>query len=984
MSMEGLQREGVHMRSRRRACIALLTAATLAVAAPAAHASFGVTESNFEAGTCNENSCTYASPKSSFFTQAAGHPPVGITSFELNHTGSGGTRAPEGSLKRIRVDVPPGLAANPQALKESCQRTQFEHSECPSGTQVGTTEMEAVLEGVVLPPLTGTVYNLGQSPGLPLDFGIEVAPLALLVAPVRLYLEGHVDWSGDYHEYFVIDNVPTEGEVLGGKAPLGVLKSKLFFEGRQGGSFLTLPSVCSSSTTSHLEVESYAGEISKTETHTPVGVEGCGAVPFKPTITVNPETTSSDQPDGATAIVKVPQSESGTGINTSDIKDVKVTLPEGLTLNPSAAHGLEACTAAQIGIGTRSAVACPAASSIGTVTIETALPAKTLTGTVYLGSPGGGPITGPPYTIYLDAESQYDVSVRLKGTVTPNPSTGRLEASFLENPQLPFSELVLSLKGGPRAPLANPLLCGTSRVEALFTPYSIPANEALSSSPFLTTGCPSPLPFSLAQMTRSTSTVAGAYTSYAFSLHRSDGQQHLSQVRTVLPAGLVGSIRTTPLCKEPLAQRGACPSNTRIGTASVDAGAGTEPYEFSGPVYLTGRYGNSPYGLSIPIAANAGPFNLGTIVTRVGIGVDPNTARVIASATLPTIVGGVPIRLKNLTVAVNRGKFLFNPTNCGLLATDSTLTSTLGASDVLSSPFQVSNCSALQFKPSFKSQTSNKATKKDGASLQVSLVQAAHEANIRSVVASLPVQLPSRLSTLQKACVGATFDANPAACPAASKVGNATVNTPVLPAKLTGPAYLVSRGGAAFPDLDLILEGNGVRVLLVGNTDIKHGITTSTFASIPDVPVSSFVLDLPMGPDSALSAFGNLCLKPLLMPTTITAQSGAQLKQDTRVSVTGCGVRILSKRIRGHRLILKVRTLGAGLLTATGKGLHGSARRVRKTSTVTFKLSLSKHARQLLSHHPHHALKVTVHVGFKPARKGALTSATSTTVKFKH
>jgi hypothetical protein len=983
MSMEGLQREGVHMRSRRRVCITLLAAATLAVAAPAAHASFGVTESNFEAGTCNENSCTYASPKSSFFTQAAGHPPVGITSFELNHTGSSPDGAP---LKRIRVDVPPGLAANPQVL-ETCDREVFKAGGCAakSKSQAGTIEMEAAAGGVALPPLTGTVYNLGQSPGLPLDFGIEVAPVGALVKPVRLYLEGHVDWSGDYHEYFVIDNIPSEVEVLLlGNVPLEVLKSKLFFEGRNGGSFLTLPSVCSGSTTSHLEVESYKGEISKTETHTPVGVEGCGAVPFKPTISVNPETTSSDQPDGTTAIVKVPQSESATGINTSDIKDVKVTLPEGLTLNPSAAHGLEACTAAQIGIGTRNAVACPAASSIGTVAIETDLPPKTLTGTVYLGNPAGGPITAPPYTIYLDAESQYDVSVRLQGTVTPNPSTGRLEVSFLQNPQLPFSELVLSVKGGPRAPLANPLLCGTSHVEALFTPYSAPANEALSSSPFLTTGCPSPMPFSLTQTTRSTSTVAGAYTSYAFILHRSDGQEHLSQVRTVLPPGLVGSIRTTPLCKEPLAQHGTCPSNTRIGTASVDAGAGSEPYEFSGPVYLTGRYGNSPYGLSIPIAANAGPFNLGTIVTRAGIGVDPNTARVIATATLPTIVGGVPIRLQNLTVAINRGKFLFNPTNCGVLATDSTLTSTLGASDVLSSPFQVSNCSALPFKPSFKSQTSNKATKKDGASLQVSLVQGAHEANIRSVVASLPVQLPSRLSTLQKACVGATFDTNPATCPAASKVGSATVDTPVLPGKLTGPAYLVSRGGAAFPDLDLILEGNGVRVLLVGNTDIKHGITTSTFASIPDVPVSSFALDLPMGPDSALSAFGNLCLKPLVMPTTITAQSGAQIKQSTRVSVTGCGVRILSKRIRGHRLILKVRTLGGGLLTVSGKGLHGSARRVKKSSTVTFKLALSKHSLQLLRRRPHHALKVTVHVGFKPARKGALPSATSATVKFKH
>jgi hypothetical protein len=266
----------------------------------------------------------------------------------------------------------------------------------------------------------------------------------------------------------------------------------------------------------------------------------------------------------------------------------------------------------------------------------------------------------------------------------------------------------------------------------------------------------------------------------------------------------------------------------------------------------------------------------------------------------------------------------------------------------------------------------------------VSISQGAHEANIRSVVASLPLQLPSRLSTLQKACVGATFDANPAACPPASRVGTATVHTPVLPTKLSGPAYLVSRGGAGFPDLDLILEGSGVRVIVVGNTDIKKGITTSTFASIPDIPVSSFSLDLPMASNSVLSAYGHLCLRPLMMPTTITAQSGAQIKQDTRISVSGCGVRILSRRVKGHKLILKVRTLGGGLITVKGKGLRTVSRRVRRSSTVTLKVALSSAGLRALRSHPHSGLSVSVHVGFKPTRKGATGSAASTKVKFRH
>ncbi len=254
---------------------------------------------------------------------------------------------------------------------------------------------------VVPPTLTGTVYNLEPSPGLPLDFGISVAPLAPLVAAVNLFLEGHVDWSGDYHEYFEINNVPDEGEVVIGpvreKVPLTVLKSKLNFNGRAGqGNFLTLPSVCSSTTTSHLELESDTGEISRTETHTPVGVEGCGKVPFEPTATVSPETAAPDQPDGATTLVTVPQNVGAAEINTSDIQDAQVTLPEGLTLNPAAAHGLEACSAAQIGIGSTSPVTCPAGARVGTVTIETDLPPGSLSGPVYLGSPAAGPSRARP------------------------------------------------------------------------------------------------------------------------------------------------------------------------------------------------------------------------------------------------------------------------------------------------------------------------------------------------------------------------------------------------------------------------------------------------------------------------------------------------------------------------------------------------------------------------------------------------------------
>ncbi len=1011
-------------RARITWLVTLASVILLAGAPPAAHgAGFGIAK--WEAGTCNGNmaqvkACEYTSPHSAFFTQAAGHPPWGLTGFELAHSGSGGGRVPEGKpLKRIRVDVPPGLAADPQTLA-TCPKKQFEANPklCPLTSEAGFVELEAVVKvlgsNVLAPPMTGTVYNLQQEPGLPLLFGIAVEGASPIVSAVHLLLEGHVSWakepaleargipSGDFHEYFEIKNIPAEVEVLGlAKSPLETLKSKLFFNGQAGqGNFLTLPSACGgpSNSTSYLEVESETGEIASTPTVPPVGVDGCKGVPFEPTTEVKPQISQYDQPDGAIIEVKVPQKEKSNEVNTADIAEAHAVFPEGLTLNPSAAHGLEACLPAKVHFESKTRAECPAGSKVGEVKIETDLPPGSLTGSLYLGAPKGVPITGPPYTVYVVAESVYDVGVKVQGTVQPDPSTGRLTADFKNTtehpfnlPQLPFSSAILELNTGPRAPLANPLNCGGAKTESNFIAYSGEEifKQFKSSFPFPATGCPSPIPFSLSQSTQSSSSNAGAYTSYTFNLGRADGQQYLSRVQTVLPAGLVGAIPSVTLCGEAQANTGTCTEASKIGTAKVTAGAGAEPYEFTGPVFMTGPYNGAPYGLSMPVPVVAGPFNLGTVTTRAMINVDPHTARVTVSTppsgtpgALPTIVGGVPVRLKTIKVEVSRPNFLFNPTNCGALATESTLTSTFGATQGLSSPFQVAGCGALAFKPSFKAATSAKTSKLNGASLRVNLLQGVHEANISSVFASLPKQLPSRLTTLQKACPEGVFTTNPVSCrPLGSEVGTASAITPVLPDRLTGPAFLVSHGGEAFPDLDLVLEGDGVRVILVGNTHIKNGVTSSIFASIPDVPVSSFELNLPVGSHSALAATGNLCLKPLLMGTTITAQSGAVVKQNTRISVAGCGIRILSRRVRGHRLILRLRTLVAGRVTVRGKDLRSLRRSFAKAKTFTVEVPLSRAGLQALGRH--RRLRVSVDVAFTPRQRGLATSSASTAATFR-
>jgi len=672
-----------------------------------------------------------------------------------------------------------------------------------------------------------------------------------------------------------------------------------------------------------------------------------------------------------------------------------------MTLNPSAARGLEACTPEQIAIHTIEPVACPAGSRLGTVTIDTPdLPPGSLQGNIYLGGPASGPITGPPYTIYLDAESaRYGVSVRIRGETTPNPATGQVTTVFPENPEQPLGNAILSFTRGALAPIANPLSCGTATTATTLTPFTSPfAPPKSPSSSFALDAdgkggaCPSPLPFSWTQSGTGQPANAGAFgsTSYTFNLARPDGQQYLSKVATTLPAGLVGAIPNVTLCGEPQAAQGTCSSASQIGTATVAVGAGPEPYPLTAPVFLTGPYGGGPFGLSIPVRAAAGPFDFGTILTRAAITIDPYTARVSAtSSPLPTIVQGVPVRLKTVSVNVNRPNFLYNPTNCGALATDTTLTSIFGMTQRLSpSPFQVAGCGALAFTPSFTASSNANTSKLNGASLQVNVTQPTHQANILSVVTSLPPQLVSRLTTLQQACPEATYASDPSRCPAGATVGVATASTPVLPGTLSGPAILVSHGGAAFPDLDMLLEGSGVRTILVGNTDIKNGITTSTFAALPDVPVSSFSLTLPTGPHSLLTTNGSVCAQPLVMPTTITGQNGIRIAQSTRISVAGCArtsavkcLKILKRTLRRHTLKLKVRVCAAGRLSTRGRYLKRATRRLRRASTTTLTLPLTRTG--LAAVHKRRRLKVRVLVSFVPARQGMSRASASTAVTFR-
>jgi hypothetical protein len=995
------------------------------------------------------------------FTQAGGRVPYGVTDFTVRHAGNieEGKAIPTSFVTHVRVDVAPGLATSPAnvpqcTMKEfgetspvvafgfyeapKCKKGAGPHETGPESTVIGE-EKAIVYDGSGDLPLSGVLYNLEQPKppharaalyGAALEvpkpfseFVLKLHGLSGGVAEAQYYahtlVEGNVEWgkeakgtdAGDFHDYFEVNVSPA----------LPLIRSRQVDYGQAGnGAFITNGTACPGhhTTTLTLEgvppgdeeevkksVESGVREVARQPYETLIGLQGCNgeeglvSPPFEPAFEVVSGSTVSDQPTELTTEASEPQSPEE-AVSQSEVKSASFTLPEGMTLDPSAAHGLEACTEAQAHqegtvFGPQFGVECPLGSKIGTVSLNVpTLPSGSLTGSVYLGAPDSGTITGPPYKMYVVANSaRYGVSVRLLGEVVPNPVTGQVTTNFSNPPEQPFTNLTLHFERAVLTSVANPLVCGTPQGSSSFTPTSAPGTQKNASFGVLVTGCAVSIPFAVSQTAEGEIGTGGGHTSFSYGITRPEGDQYLSEVKTVLPKGLVGEIPDVTLCEEAAANAGTCGAASKIGTVSVASGSGSSPYVFNGSVYMTGPYQGAPFGLSIVVPAIAGPFNLGPVVSRATININPTTAQVTAVSKLPMIVGGIPIRLRSLSVNVNRQGFLLNPTNCTTpLQTESTVTSTFGTVQTgLSSPFPsvsaLEGCSSLAFKPAFTASTSGTHSKTNGASLVTTITQPAGQSNIKSVFVTLPKLLPSRLTTLQKACAVKTFEENPFNCKkeyeGGSEVGTAEAVSPTLPGVMKGPAILVSHSGEEFPSLELVLEDDNVRVIVEGKTDIKNGITTTNFQSTPDVPVSSITVDLPMGPHSALTTEQlntNLCTAKLVMPTIITGQNGVVTKQNTVIAPTGCGVQIVGHKVVGNTAYITVETYAAGRISGSGSSLTTTRRTLTAASkSVTLKIPLTKRAR-LSRRRP---FKVKLRVGFTPSKKGAKGSSASVTVTFR-
>ncbi len=659
--------------------------------------------------------------------------------------------------------------------------------------------------------------------------------------------------------------------------------------------FLRSPTSCAGPQKAELRLTSWQGQVRDAEVmigESTNGLQGCDQVPFAANTTFGPSSMQADAPVPLGVTLDVPQSGDSDPLATAHVKDVKVTLPPGMTISPSAAHGLEACTDAQFAQGTNDPIGCSAASRIGDVTISTPVLPANLTGSVHVGQP----LPGNRYRLFVNADG-FGISIRLKGDVRPDPVTGQVTAYFTNNPQLPFSQFKLDFNGGSRAIIASPQACGTHAGTSLLSPWS--GNAAVQSDSSVTvTGCNGNI-FAPGFSISPASFAAGAQAPLTVDIARPDTQQTLSGVDVRLPKGLLASIRGVEQCTEAQMTAIACPAGSRIGTVSVKAGPGATPYELSGPVYLTPGYNGGSFGAVVIIHAVAGPYDLGHVVVRQSLRIDPVTAQVtVVSDPLPQIIEGIPLRLRHLRLNVDRAGFMRNPTSCATDWVDATLTSAAGASSRLLPPLQFADCAKLAFSPRITMGVRGRSQmgRFRYPSLRATVTQAAGQAGIRSSRVTLPRHLALAAKNAQGLCEVKQAEADQ--CPKSSIVGYAVATTPLLNQPLRGPIYFV-KGERTNPTTGRVISTLPTfYVPLRGETTIHLRATTAvdrrdqlvtTFPAVPDAPITRFEFNISGGKNGIIQATRNLCSSSAFRANVrFRGQNGANPKALTPRISTDC------------------------------------------------------------------------------------------------
>jgi hypothetical protein len=846
-----------------------------------------------------------------------------------------------GHPRDIVTDFPPGLVINPNASGARCAEAEFVAFECPAEAQIGVITVTTEISGPR--PVSSALYNMVPPPGSAAEVAFNVGDVGIFA-----HLTGGVRTDSDYRLY-----AESADTLARGQSPVEHVQAQIWGNpsaenhdrirgtdvDRLDTPLLTMPSACSERLTTEAHARSWeeaeegipdlrhhTSAQATTTSGTPTAVSQCSALKFNPTLTVKPDTNAAESPAGFDIELQVPQHETFTDElgnripATSNVRDVTVTFPEGVALNPAAADGLKACTPGEIGMTTGvgqtpphfdlNRPRCPEASKIGTVEVRTPLLDHSLSGAVYVAQPFQNPF-GTLLGAYVVIDSPQDGLVaKLAGKTETDPNTGRLTVSFAENPQLPFSSFKVSLSGGPRAALRTPAICGTHTTTSVQVPWSgnAPANTVDS---FQVTrgakggacvGSEAGMPNHPGFEAGTATPVAAAYSPFLGRLTRDDGEQQLKKLSASLPPGLTGKLAGVSVCPDAAlvaaaAKSGAeelaspsCPASSLIGEVKVGAGAGPTPYYTTGKIYLAGPYKGAPISGVAVTPAVAGPFDLGTVVVRAPTYVNPITAQIsLKSDDFPHILKGIPLELRDARLSLDRSEFTLNPSSCDPMAISGEAVSLLGQSTPLYERFQVAGCRGLDFGPKLflrlKGGTKRGAHPKLRAVLEAS---PGEEANMARASVALPRSEFLENAHIRTVCTRVQFAAKQ--CPAGAIYGHAKVITPLFDEPIVGPIYLRS-SSHELPDMVVALHGPAdkpVEVELSGRIDSVNGGIRTTFDLVPDQPVKRAIFYFNGGSRGLLVNSRNVCKRTYYATAKFDGQNGKTFDSQPKLAAS-CG-----------------------------------------------------------------------------------------------
>ncbi len=946
---------------------------------------------------------SFTGPDGAFSSQAGAHPDVTTyVEFPSSPSPGGGRPVLAANPKDVRVDLPTGVTGNPTAMP-TCRASSLilvsGRVGCAPETQVGVVD---VGDGSATPQVAA-VFNMDRPADAPAQFAfvylgvavyvnVEVRPddygisalstqisQAVPIASVKLTFWG--DPANSAHDGQRWDPAANGFSARSAAAPRA---------------FMTNATSCTD-TPRRITVSADSwqapGQFSTVDLTadpdgTPFVTDGCERLAFEPSIDVQPLSHTADAPTGLNVVLTVPQDDSPSGLAEAHVKNVKVTLPPGMSVSPSSAAGLGACTPEQIGLGTNNVPSCPDSSKIGSVEIDTPLLSEPLAGDIVLAQPDDNPFHSL-LALYIVAKGPGFV-LKLPGRVDADPVTGQLTTSFDNNPQLPFSALRLAFRGGSQAPLATPPTCGVYPVSTEITSWASDTPVVRNGSMTIDDGCGG-RPF-LPSFSAGTSTPqGGADTAFTFTLTRPDRTQTLENVVTSLPAGLLGRIASVPQCQDLAASAGTCADASSIGSVSALSGPGAAPLGLTGRVYLTGPYKGAPFGLSIvvPTAGQAGPFDLGNVVVRASLAVDRTDAHVtVVADPLPTILRGIPLRLRQVVVAINRPGFMFNPTSCAKSAITGQFGSAEGALTTGQALFQPLGCSDLAMKQKLALRFTGRATT-DGQhpGIVAKLTAGSGGANLEKATVKLPLSVALDPDNAEALCTPAQRDAR--ACPRNTIVGSASARS-ILPHTLTGPVYFVQgirktasgRTQRTLPKLWIPLSADGVTIDVNASSDVDSlSRLVTTFDNLPDAPISEFNLNITGGKHGIIVVSGKpgTCDRSKEIDAQLTGQNGKILEVNPNATVDGCKPHVTQSKASSRAVTLRLSGVGAGRLTLSGGGLITSRRSIKSATAATIAARLTSAARSRLRHHG--SLQIRVTVRFAPRHGRATTVRKSVTAR---